>query len=403
MPCSCISGIWPQGGETKLNSGGSLSGGLDITTNSSGAFFLMPRDDLTSLLHAVTLKRAKPRNSNLVFIVCPSNFSKKAYYFFLEMTIEVMMRTAVVIYNLGGPCCMKAVEPFLFNLFKDPAIISLPNPFRFLLAKFISSRRTSKASAIYEQMGGGSTILPETYNQAMALEKALGLEYKVFTYMRYTYPMISDVLDDIELYKPDKIVLLPLYPQYSTTTTASSIKEWNEETIKRGLKTEVSSILSYQTHEGFISAYAQLLEGVYKEAAVIGKPVILFSAHGIPTSRIKAGDPYEKHVNESVAAIISKADLRDVEAEVCYQSKVGRLEWLLPATDQLIEKYSKENRVIIVVPVSFVSEHSETLVELDIQYKELAESHGAMAYFRVPTVGTHPLYIKCLRELVTNA
>lgn len=298
---------------------------------------------------------------------------------------------------------MQEVEPFLLNLFKDPAIISLPNPFRFLLASFISHRRAPKAQAIYEQMGGGSTILPQTYKQAAALEQALGSEYKVFTYMRYTYPRINDVLDGIELYNPQKIVLLPLYPQYSTTTTASSIKEWEEEARKRGITTKTASVISYHVGGGFVSAYAGLLKDVYKEAAAIGKPVVLFSAHGIPENRVRGGDPYERQVNESVSAILASAALGDVEYQVCYQSKVGRLKWLEPATDKLIERYAKESRVIIVLPVSFVSEHSETLVELDIQYKELAEKYGAMAYFRVPTVGVHPLYMQCLKELVVNA
>ncbi len=320
------------------------------------------------------------------------------------MQVEVMTsHIAVVMYNLGGPCCQQGVKPFLINLFKDPAIIALPNPFRTLLAHFIAYRRTPKASSIYAQMGGSSTILPETYNQAIALEKALGKGYKVFTYMRYTYPGIDDVLNDIKLYSPEKIVLVPLYPQYSTTTTESSINEWNAETKRFGISTKTSTILSYQSNRYFISAYAELLSEVYKEAAKIDKPVILFSAHGIPLSRVKNGDPYETHVNESVGAVVNEIGINNIEYELCYQSKVGLLEWLTPATDKLVEKYSKEGRVIIVVPISFVSEHSETLVELDIQYKELAITHGAKAYFRVPTVGTHPLYIKCLKELVINA
>lgn len=313
------------------------------------------------------------------------------------------MKIAIVIYNLGGPCCMRAVRPFLYNLFYDPAIINLPKPLRFLLAKLISYRRTPKASAIYAQMGGQSPILQETYKQALALEEALGNGYKVFTYMRYTYPRINDVLDNIKLHNPDKIVLLPLYPQYSTTTTKSSIREWEAETKRQDINFETYSILSYETNDKFIKAYAQLLAGSYKQASKLGKPIILFSAHGIPLNRIESGDPYEKHVTASVDRIIKETALSKVEYEVCYQSKVGPLKWLAPTTNALIEKYSKENRVIIVLPVSFVSEHSETLVELDIQYKDLAKKHGAKAYFRVPTIGTHPLFIECLKDLINKS
>jgi ferrochelatase len=312
------------------------------------------------------------------------------------------MRIAVVIYNLGGPCCIKAVKPFLYNLFCDPAIIKLPKVLRIPLANLISRCRSSKASAIYEQMGGGSPILLETYKQALALEKKLGDEYKVFIYMRYTYPKINDVLDNIEQYKPDKIVLLPLYPQYSTTTTESSLREWEAETTKLGMEIDTYSILSYETNSGFIGAYRELLANIYEEASHLGKPIVLFSAHGIPLNRIKMGDPYERQVNDSVRKVITEMPYTDIEYEVCYQSKVGPLKWLAPATCELIEKYSKEKRVIIVLPISFVSEHSETLVELDIQYKELALKHGAKAYFRVPTVGIHLLYIKSLKDLTNS-
>ncbi|MDF3047242.1 MAG: hemH [Candidatus Midichloriaceae bacterium] len=310
------------------------------------------------------------------------------------------MKTAVVLYNLGGPCCMQGVKPFLFNLFNDAAIISAPNPIRLMLAKFISWHRDSKASDIYKQIGGGSPILPETYAQATALQNELGAGYKVFTYMRYSYPFIHDVLDEIELYKPQRIILLPLYPQYSTTTTESSIKEWQEEVLKRGINIPTKSILSYEDHPDFVQAYTNLLAKTYNEAEKFGKPVVLFSAHGIPLNRVTGGDPYKKHVNASVNSIAQKLGILDLEYKVCYQSKIGPLKWLEPSTEDLIHKYSKENRVIIVLPVSFVSEHSETLVELDIQYKELATSLGAKAYFRVPTVSVHPLYIDCLKSLV---
>lgn len=311
------------------------------------------------------------------------------------------MKTAVIIYNLGGPCCTQAIQPFLFNLFNDPAIISLPNPFRGWLAKFISSRRMKKASKIYDKMGGGSPILPETYSQAKALEESLSTEgeYKVFVYMRYSYPDIQDTINAVEMYKPDRIITVPLYPQYSTTTTESSITQWDQESTKSTLP-KATHIVSYETNEHFINAYTDLLLKAYKPVKA-KNPIILFSAHGIPLNRVAKGDPYEKHVNLSTKAIMQ--NLPDAEYLVCYQSKVGPLKWLGPSTEESIEKYSEAKRSIILVPVSFVSEHSETLVELDIDYKELATSHGAESYIRVPTVRTHPEYIKCLKQLVLEA
>lgn len=307
------------------------------------------------------------------------------------------MKTAVVIYNLGGPCCNTGIQPFLFNLFNDPAIISLPNPFRGWLAKFISSRRMEKATKIYNKIGGGSPILQETYDQASALQKELDKagDYKVFVYMRYSYPEIPDVVDAVNLYNPDRIITLPLYPQYSTTTTTSSIKQWDEYT--GGNKTV--HIHSYETHPDFVNAYKELLLVEY-EKVKDKNPVILFSAHGIPQNRVDKGDPYEKHVNASSNAIIEAAGLKSVEHVVCYQSKVGPLKWLTPATDKVIEQYAKDGRAIILLPVSFVSEHSETLVELDMDYKDMALELGAASYNRVSTVRTNKEYIKCLKDLV---
>jgi protoporphyrin/coproporphyrin ferrochelatase len=310
------------------------------------------------------------------------------------------MKTAVVIYNLGGPCCNRGIQPFLFNLFNDPAIISLPNPFRGWLAKFISSRRMEKATKIYNKIGGGSPILQETYDQASALQKELDKsgDYKVFVYMRYSYPEITDVVDAVNLYNPDRIITLPLYPQYSTTTTTSSIKQWDEYT--GGNKTV--HIQSYETHPDFVNAYKDLLLVEY-EKVKDKNPVILFSAHGIPQNRVDKGDPYEKHVNASSNAIIEAAGLKSVEHVVCYQSKVGPLKWLTPATDKVIEQYAKDDRAIILLPVSFVSEHSETLVELDMDYKDMALELGAASYNRVPTVRTNKEYIKCLKDLALKA
>jgi ferrochelatase len=315
------------------------------------------------------------------------------------------MKVAVVLYNLGGPCCSIGIEPFLYHLFSDKAIINLPNPFRKWLAKLISSRRTPKANGIYAKLGGRSPILEQTYAQAKALEQALegqSKSFSVFTYMRYSYPTVDDVIDQLELYKPDKIVLVSLYPQYSTTTTTSSETLWQQRVKERGMRAPTSYVSSYPQHPLFASAYAQLLKDTLQQC-VHPNPVVLFSAHGIPLNRIKAGDPYEQHVHQSVQAILQAINIPDLEHRICYQSKVGPLRWLDPSTEHLIEQYAKDRRAIIVLPVAFVSEHSETLVELDIEYQELALAHGVAQYLRVQTVGVHPLYIQCLKELVLEA
>lgn len=312
-----------------------------------------------------------------------------------------MKKTAVIIYNLGGPCCTSNIKPFLFNLFYDPYIISLPNPFRYGLAKLISSSRESKASAIYAYMGGKSPILEQTYAQSAALEKALSVhgEYKVFVYMRYTYPFIQDVFEQLELFKPDHVILLPLYPQYSTTTTESSINLWKDKSKKEGVNTKTSYIESYETHPSFIKSYSDLLKNIIPDAKKLAKPLVLFSAHGIPLIKVKKGDPYQKHVELSVNAVMQEIGDESLEYKVCYQSKVGPMEWLGPPTDTCIVEAAKAGRSIIIVPISFVSEHSETLVELDIQYKELAMENGAKGYFRVPACGIDASYIECLKQI----
>ncbi|MFI4984131.1 MAG: ferrochelatase [Rickettsiales bacterium] len=306
-------------------------------------------------------------------------------------------KTAVIIFNLGGPDKPSAVKPFLFNLFYDKAIIPLPLPFRWLLAKFISSRRTPKAMKIYQQIGGGSPILKETQAQARALEKLTG--HKVFVCMRYWHPMTASVVSQVKKYNPDNVILLPLYPQFSTTTTASSLEEWQQEALRQGLNIKTKTICCYPSAPNFIKSYAELLKKEYAKARKMGQPRILFSAHGIPQNRVEGGDPYEFQVGKTAAAIIKKSGLTNVDYHVCYQSKVGRLKWLEPSTETEIIRAANAKKTIVLLPLTFVSEHSETLVELDIQYKELAVKHSAIGYFRVPTNRTDKYFIQALADL----
>ena len=204
------------------------------------------------------------------------------------------MKTAVVLFNLGGPDKQESVKPFLFNLFNDPNIFKLPNPFRFLLAKLISTLRTKEATEIYSEIGGKSPILDITNDQAIALEETLakqGMSSKVFVCMRYWHPMTAEIVKEVKDYNPDNIFLLPLYPQYSTTTTKSSLDLWFKEAKKQNLSVQTKYTCCYPTNKKFIESHQQLIQNKIDD--IKDKKIrILFSAHSLPVSIIKGGDPY---------------------------------------------------------------------------------------------------------------
>lgn len=306
-------------------------------------------------------------------------------------------RIAVVLANLGGPDGPDSVKPFLFNLFNDPAIIGLPGIFRTPLAKLISSRREKPAQENYALMGGGSPLLPETRKQAEALEVQLNAslpqdDTRVFIAMRYWHPFTEEAARAVEAFKPDEVVFLPLYPQYSTTTTASSLKLWRE--TYKGSGTE-HVVCCYPQSEGFIAAQARMIRETLAKAD--GKPVrVLFSAHGIPSKLVAKGDPYQAQVEATVAAVVAKLGLSDWA--ICYQSKVGPMEWLGPATPDAIKQAAADGVGALVVPIAFVSEHIETLVELDIEYGELAHEVGCAPYLRAPAVGPDADFIGALTQ-----
>lgn len=312
-----------------------------------------------------------------------------------------MAKTAVILFNLGGPDSLKAVRPFLFNLFFDKAILRVPLPLRLFLATLISSTRHKKAQGIYAQMGGRSPIVHETEKQALALESALKEhgEYKTFIVMRYWHPRAKDVMKKVKIYAPEKIILLPLYPQFSTTTTQSSLDEWNKEAKKAGLVSPTKTICCYPTHPEFIAAHAALI----KEKMMGDNVRILFSAHGLPEQIIEAGDPYQWQVEQTVAAVVKNLSVQNLDYAICYQSRVGRLKWIGPSTEDEIGRAGADGKNIVLVPIAFVSEHSETLVELDIEYRHMAETKGVKAYTRVPTLSVHQGYIHTLKQLVLDA
>jgi len=316
------------------------------------------------------------------------------------------MKIAVVLFNLGGPDSPEAVEPFLRNLFSDPAIISLPAIIRLPLARYIARKRAPIARKIYEQIGGSSPIFPETRCQADALQAALsgdGVEAKAFVAMRCWHPFSDGAAQAVNAFNPDKIVLLPLYPQYSTSTTASSVKDWHRAAKKAGLTAPTSRVCCYPWDQGFVAASAAKIREAMAGAREDISYRLLLSAHGLPKRMIDKGDPYQWQVEQSAAAIVKALDMPQLEPVVCYQSKVGRLEWIGPATDAEIARAGADGKGVIAVPLAFVSEHSETLVELDIEYRHLAAEAGVPDYRRAATVGSHSDFIQGLAGLVRSA
>ncbi len=311
------------------------------------------------------------------------------------------MKKAVILFNLGGPDSLESVEPFLFNLFNDPAIIGIPSFLRYPLAKFISKKRAPTAKNIYKEIGNKSPILELTEHQAKTLENSLSKkgEYKCFVVMRCWHPRAADVINKVKNYNPDEIILLPLYPQYSASTSGSSIDEWNELCRKENYNTKTKIICCYPTEDYFIESHISLIKKTI-EKVENNNFKLIFSAHGLPENKIKKGDPYQWQVEKTVKKIMSKIKNEKLDYILSYQSRVGPLKWIGPSTDEVIKKYSKEKKGIVIVPVAFVSEHSETLVELDIEYKQLAEKNGCSFYKRVPALGIEENFIKGLAHLV---
>ncbi len=311
-------------------------------------------------------------------------------------------KIAIVLFNLGGPDGPADVKPFLRNLFRDPAIIGAPGPIREALAWFISITRTPEAQANYAKMGGGSPLLPETEKQADALaaklaEKQPGDEFRVYIAMRYWHPFLEETVKAVQAWAPDETVLLPLYPQFSTSTTGSSLTGWQ----KAG-GGKARTICCYSEQPDFIQAHADLIRAKWESA---GKPEsvrLLFSAHGLPERTVAQGDPYQWQVEQTSAAVARRLpELPDWQ--ICYQSRVGPLKWIGPSTEDAIEKAASDGKGIILTPIAFVSEHIETLVELDDEYAELAREKGIAVYERVAALGVTDGFIKSLADLAVAA
>lgn len=328
----------------------------------------------------------------------------------------IRSRRAVILFNLGGPDCLEAVRPFLNNLFSDEAILSMPSLPRLVLAWIISNLREKKSRKIYARIGGKSPILEETIKQSLALQKQLQeqdqeIETKVFIAMRYWFPRASDVVGKVKAWQPDEIILLPLYPQYSTTTTQSSLLEWMREATKQGLQIRHRTICCYPDDKGFLRAHAETIKECIVELQArekdLSRAVILFSAHGLPQGVIRRGDPYQVQVEKTCAGVIEILRLlvrcSRLDWRICYQSRVGPMKWIGPSIDDAIARLGTEGKGGIIVPISFVSEHSETLVELDQEYRAFAEQKDLAFYYRVKALGSNPVFINSLARLVNQA
>ena len=320
-------------------------------------------------------------------------------------------KIAVVLFNLGGPDQLSSVKPFLFNLFNDPAIIGAPSVIRYFLAKLISKRREKTAQEIYSFMGGKSPILEQTINQAEILEKKLKGEenvYKVFVSMRYWKPFVNETIKKVINWDPQEVILLPLYPQFSTTTSGSSLVSWRDAALKNKYQIPTKIICCYPTEENFILAHTKSIKNTLNKIKNNNDQKqnikLLFSAHGLPEKIINKGDPYQNQVEKTVNKIIENINAKEFTYTICYQSKVGPLKWIGPSTENEIIKAARDKQTIVLIPIAFVSEHSETLVELDIEYKEIAKINGCKRYYRVPALGINKDFINSLYALIlTNS
>ena len=298
-------------------------------------------------------------------------------------------KIAIVLFNLGGPDCPEAIKPFLLNLFRDPAILRVPFFVRPFLARTIARARVAPATANYALLGGKSPLLGLTQQQAAALESALPeVDARCFIAMRYWHPFSLEAARAVKAWGPEEVVLLPLYPQFSTTTTGSSLAAWRQAALAVGLAADTTTVCCYPVDPAYAAATAALVGAGYRRAREAIDPSVplrvLFSAHGLPEVIIQGGDPYQWQVEQTVAAVIA-AWAEPVDYAICYQSRATPQKWIEPSTEAEIERAAHDRTAVLVVPIAFVSEHTETLVELDVEYQDLAVKLGVPGYFRVPT------------------
>ena len=313
---------------------------------------------------------------------------------------------AVVLCNLGGPDSLAAVRPFLFNLFSDPDIFRLPLGFltQRPFAALIAWRRAPEAAHGYAAIGGKSPILEYTRAQAEALQRVLGDEFDVLVCMRYWRPLSDEVVAALKRKNYRQVILLPLYPQYSITTTGSSYNEFMRECARQDYHPAVTLVREWYENPDYQNAIVETLRA---EAKKFPDPdpariELLFSAHGLPQKIVNRGDPYERQIRATYDAV--RQQLGWPHTTLCYQSRVGPLEWLRPYTDDVIrEKAAAGVKQMLVYPIAFVSDHVETLFELGITYADLARARGIAHYRVAPALNSHPRFIQALKTLVRQA
>lgn len=322
---------------------------------------------------------------------------------------DTQKKIAVVLLNLGGPDSRENIKPFLFNFFMDKNIIRTPVFIRYFIAKLISIRRSKKeAGDSYAELGNKSPLLDNSMAQAAALEGLLNIEeagsFKTFICMRY-WPaafMADEVTKQVKAWEADEIIVLPLYPQFSTTTTRSSFQEWNKACRKNKLDKPTSTICCYPWEEGFVEASAENIKKIYQVAKDESgkKPRVLFSAHGLPEKIVEDGDPYQWQCEQTAKKIAQAMNTPDLDWKICYQSRVGPMKWIGPSTEEVLEQAAKDGTPVVILPHAFTQEHVETLVEIEIEYREFAEEKGLKHFYRVPTVGTSAAFIEGLADMV---
>ena len=316
-------------------------------------------------------------------------------------------KTAVILFNSGGPDSFKSVKKFFFNRFNDKAIIPLPQPFRFLLAKFISTRQKQKAQNIYQQIDKKPPILETTIAQAEALEKELSYlgNYKVFVSMRYWQPFAKDVIKKVKEYTPSQIIFLPLYPQFSTTTTTSSFDDFYQKLKKAKISATIKYACCYPTNINFVHSHSHLIKQSIAKIKSTGfnNFRLLFSAYALPQKIIDMGNPYCFLVQVSVDAIVKELNEDNLDYQVCYQSTVSLIKSTQPSLDFEISRAALDAKAIIVVPITFVSDQYQTYVELDIKFAEIAKQKNIIFYCRVPALNVSGYFVQSLVDICKSA
>jgi ferrochelatase len=314
-----------------------------------------------------------------------------------------LAKNAVVLFNLGGPDSLDAVQPFLFNLFSDPDIFKIPFGQK-LFANLISKNRATKVKEEYKLVGGKSPINDWTELQRKNLEesfKSSGYDMDVYVAMRYWNPLTEETVKKVESMNYDKIVMLPLYPHYSITTTGSSFNEWKK--WYKGDKSKLIYINDYYLNEIYIKAINERIDESLKKFTFSDEVQLVFSAHGTPVSLVKKGDPYSHQIKDTVEAVV-KARNYSHKHHLCFQSKVGPMKWLEPSTDKMIKKLASESKYhLLIIPISFVSDHVETLFELNIEYRHIADNCNIERYIVMEGLNDSSTFIEALKYLTINS